>query len=67
MEDHEGDDDRLRGGAVTVAPDMRVTKEQLQQGWMELVGIRPIHHSFLVLRALEDGTYIVRNPEFKKR
>jgi hypothetical protein len=45
---------------------MIVTPEQLQKGWMEIRGVTPIHHEFIVLRQLESGNYVVAAPKVKQ-
>lgn len=40
-----------------------VTPEQLKKGWIEMRGISPTHHNYIVLGQREDGNYVVRNPE----
>lgn len=44
-----------------------VTPEQLQQGWMELRGVTPIHHNFIVIRQLDSGNYVVKVPDVEVR
>lgn len=41
----------------------RITREQLASGWIELRGVTPIQHQYMVLRELPDGTYKVKDPE----
>lgn len=41
---------------------MLVTPEQVKLGWMELRGVTPIHHNFVVLAKRADGNYVVRAP-----
>lgn len=40
-----------------------ITPKQLKEGWIEVRGVTPVHHSFLILQELEDGNYVVRNPK----
>ncbi len=39
-----------------------VTAEQLKQGWIELRGVTPIHHNYVVLAQTENGNYVVKAP-----
>lgn len=48
---------------MTTEPWLIVTPEQLKKGWIELRGVTPVHHNFLVIARREDGNYIVRSPQ----
>jgi len=45
---------------------MIVTPEQLKKGWMEMHGVIPTHHEFVVLFKRDDGNYVVKAPEVKQ-
>lgn len=47
----------------TTPPWKVVTPEQVKQGWMEIRGVTPVHHDYIVLNKLDNGNYVVRNPE----
>jgi hypothetical protein len=49
--------------AETTPPWRLVTPAQLKQGWVELRGVTPVHHNYIVLHQRDDGNYVVRNPE----
>ncbi len=45
-----------------------VTAEQLKQGWIELRGVTPIHHEYIVIEVIQrthDVIYKVRNPDLQ--
>jgi hypothetical protein len=48
---------------MTTEPWLLVTPEELKKGWMEMRGVTPVHHEYLVLGRRDDGAYIVRNPK----
>lgn len=48
---------------MTTPPWKLVTPEQLKMGWMEMRGVTPIHHNYLVIKVMPDGNYVVKNPE----
>lgn len=53
-------------------PWVLVTRAQLQQGWMELRGVTPVHHEYLVIEEIARGErhepiYKVRSPELWMR
>lgn len=50
---------------MTTEPWLIVTPEQVKEGWMELRGVTPVHHSFIILGQREDGNYVVRNPKLQ--
>jgi hypothetical protein len=56
---------------MTTQPWLLVTAEQLKQGWIEMRGVTPIHHEFIVIETIlneHDGgrpVYKVRSPELQ--
>ena len=43
-----------------------ITPEQLKLGWMELRGVTPVHHNWIVLGQTDEGNYIVKVPELMR-
>jgi hypothetical protein len=47
-----------------------ITSEQLHDGWIEMRGVTPVHHDYIVIHTIDDGgrpVYKVRNPELQIR
>lgn len=50
---------------TTTPPWILVTAEQLKKGWIEMKGVTPVHHDFIVIKDYGGGTFKVRNPELQ--
>lgn len=50
---------------MTVEPWRIITPKQLKEGWIEMRGVTPIHHAFIVIAEREDGNFTVRNPDLQ--
>ena len=50
---------------MTTEPWLKITTEQYQKGWIEMRGVTPIHHNFLLIMDHGDGTMTVRNPRLQ--
>jgi hypothetical protein len=42
-----------------------VTPRQYKDGYIEMRGVTPIHHDFILIRKIDDDHYVVREPERK--
>jgi len=48
---------------MTTPPWRIVTPKQANEGWAEIKDGVVTHRDFVVLKKLEDGNFVVRNPE----